>query len=161
MFPGSPAVFSTDRRYRYVLWRIWDPNLRYLAVIGLNPSTADETKDDPTVAKLQRLARKWGYGGLCMLNLFAWRDTDPKKMKQAQSPTGQENDFWILQCIRDLRCGMILAAWGAHGTHHGRARAVQDLLRGFPVYALEVTKGGQPGHPLYLREDKEPFLFTF
>lgn len=58
------ATFSKDRLYRYQLWRIWDESKPYMNVIGLNPSTADETKDDPTIRRCLGFAKAWGYGAL-------------------------------------------------------------------------------------------------
>lgn len=157
--PGQPAVFSEpDRLYRYVLWREWDLGLPYMAVIGLNPSTADEVKNDPTVAKCVRLAKRWNLGALCMLNLFAWRDTDPDKMKAQDQPIGQDNDRWLIECCRGA--GLILAAWGNHGQHRGRSGAVRSMLQGqgLTLHALKLNSTMEPQHPLYVREDTQPFV---
>ncbi len=150
------AVFSPCRRWRYELWRQWDGKLPFCMFIGLNPSTADENLDDPTVRRCIRYARDWGYGALCMTNIFAWRDTDPKKMKAQTFPIGKENDNTL--SYRAGQAGIVIAAWGTHGAHLGRHRAVMDLLP--QLHALKVTKDGFPNHPLYLPLDAKPILFS-
>lgn len=157
--------FSPDRLYRYTLWREWGvgtlPLLEaaarkapdsYLMVIGLNPSTADETQDDPTIRRCIGYAKRWGFGALCMTNIFAWRETDPEKMKRQQDPIGPENDDWIVRCAADA--GMILAAWGKHGSHMGRATAVRKILPS--AYCLKINQDGSPVHPLYQPSDAKP-----
>lgn len=120
--------------------------------VGLNPSTADETQDDPTIRRCIAFAKSWGYAGLCMTNLFAFRATDPKDMMVAADPVGPENDGYLLALAGDT--GVIVAAWGANGTHLGRDADVCKLL---PVlHCLALTKDGHPGHPLYLRKTLTP-----
>lgn len=162
------TIFSPDRVYRYTLWREWaledllgDCSAltrahQYLMVIGLNPSTADETKNDPTIRKCIGFAKRWGYGALCMTNLFAWRDTDPAKMKAQPEPVGPENDSWLANCA--FNAGRVLAAWGKHDAHRGRAEAVQEMLWFTSVYCLRKNKDGSPEHPLYVPYETEPTL---
>lgn len=140
------AVFSPDRVYRYELRRTWGEG-GVVAFIGLNPSTADETLDDPTIRRCIGFAKRWGYGHLVMLNLFAFRATDPREMKAAIHPIGPENDKHIVQVAR--RADLVVCAWGVHGSYQGRD---QDVLNILPVHpqALGVTKDGYPKHPLYL-----------
>lgn len=166
--------FSPCRKYRYTLWREFypilaiDPPLRpllgneahnYLMVIGLNPSTADETKNDPTIRRCMDFAKRWGYGALCMTNLFAYRDTNPESMKQEFDPVGPENDKWILDCAHGA--GMILAAWGKHGIHNDRATEVVNFLEEhmYSLRALQLNKDGTPRHPLYVSRGTKPVLF--
>ena len=87
-YPARPrhAVFSPCRTYRYALSRVWAADKPYALFIGLNPSTADETLDDPTIRRCIDFAKRWGYGGLVMANLFAYRATDPAVMKRAAEP---------------------------------------------------------------------------
>jgi len=87
----SGATFSTDRVYRYALWRVWDAALPSFVVIGLNPSTADETENDPTIRRCIGFAKREGCGGLVMLNLFAVRATDPRVMMAHPEPIGPDN----------------------------------------------------------------------
>lgn len=160
--PGYPCAFSDDRRYRYVLWRHWGETAhpRYLMVIGLNPSTADETQDDPTIRRCIGYAKAWGFDALCMTNLFAFRATDPAVMKAEEWPAGIEANRWLHCCARNA--GLVLAAWGVHGTHRDRARRVVELFDnwGFPLHALGTTKDGHPRHPLYMPKTAVPQPYT-
>lgn len=114
--------------------------------IGLNPSTADEINDDPTIRRCVAFAKAWGYAGLCMANLFAYRATNPRDMKVAADPVGPDNDAHL--CRLGQRAGVIVAAWGVNGMHKGRAAQVRKLLPA--LHCLALTKDGHPGHPLYL-----------
>lgn len=150
------AAFSGDRVYRYALWREWgnsDTQNGELAVfIGLNPSTADETVDDPTIRRCIGYARDWGYSGLCMLNLFAYRATDPKVMKRAVDPVGADNNRWIAEITSQSK--LVVAAWGAHGVYGCRDVIVKGMVKGLTY--LRLTKDGHPSHPLYLPKDLKP-----
>lgn len=149
--PLRVAVFSADPllSYRYLLTRMWDYQRPPLAVIGLNPSTATEVTDDPTIRRLGNFARDNAYGGLLMLNLFAYRATDPREMKRATDPIGSLNDEAIAAC-----CGTYdtLCAWGVHGHHLDRDRRVTEHLRDLRtrLLCLGRTSSGAPKHPLYL-----------
>jgi hypothetical protein len=169
------AVLSDDGRYRYVLRRTWDENLPPVLFVGLNPSTADAEKDDPTIRRCVRFARDWGYGGLLMGNLFAFRATRPQDLpnlytdpptnpvgefvpERSWQPYGRTesvNDEWLRQMATEA--GIIVAAWGATPLPLGwgnRATAVhRDLDH---VHALGLTKDGHPRHPLYVRADAHP-----
>jgi hypothetical protein len=152
------AVFSPDRLYRYVLTRIWDPTVVPAMFVGLNPSTADETKDDPTIRRCMRFARDWGYGGLLMGNLYGLRSTHPCGLytDDDSSPVDDvdgRNDGWLTQMSGDA--GIVVAAWGAT-THPipGRACRVAEAVG--EMLCLGVTKDGHPRHPLYVRADMRP-----
>ena len=152
---GSPfcsAVLSSCGQYRYELWRRWSEGPHVLFIM-LNPSTADATKDDATIRKCVAYAKRWGFGALCVGNLFAFRATDPRDMRAATDPIGPENDATLQRLASEA--GVIVAAWGAHGTHLGRDKAVSKMLP--TINALHVTKDGLPGHPLYLKNDAKPF----
>lgn len=122
----------------------------------LNPSTADEQKLDPTLRRCRSFSKAWGVGGMLIVNLFAFRSTDPAVLRKIHDPRGADND----RHIRDAHFGShkTIVAWGAHGDMHDRAREVKDLLwlgdvAGEPksVYHLGgLTKAGHPRHPLYL-----------
>lgn len=146
------AVFSPCRRYRYELWREWDTSLGYAMFVGLNPSTADETNDDPTVRRCIRFARDWGYGAMCMTNAFAFRATDPRVMKREPSPVGPENNHRLRYLASGA--GVVVAAWGTHGVHLGQADFLRLHLPG--LHILRLTKDGHPAHPLYLPADLTP-----
>jgi hypothetical protein len=143
------AIFSPCRTYRYELWRIWDETRPYIMFVGLNPSTADETKDDPTVRRCIGYARMWGAGALCMTNIFAYRATDPEVMKRWGEPVGPLNN----STLKRLAAGAVtvVAAWGSHGSHRCQGSIVRDMIPN--LYCLGVTKSGHPLHPLYLRKD--------
>ncbi|WP_434089542.1 DUF1643 domain-containing protein [Neopusillimonas aromaticivorans] len=152
----SSAAFSPCRTYRYSLWRRWgDESLGYVMFIGLNPSTADEVDDDPTIRRCIGYARDWGYGGLVMTNLFAYRATNPADMRAVAEPVGPDNDQHLLNFARDAK--IVVAAWGNNGAHLGRDKSVSNLIPS--LHVLKVTAAGQPGHPLYLSKALRPQLW--
>lgn len=151
---SSTAVFSPCRRYRYSLFRQWSmAHGGFAAFIGLNPSTADETNDDPTIRRCVGFAKAWGFDALVMLNLFAFRATDPDEMRRADDPVGPENDEWIAKSVNGA--GIIVAAWGTHGAFRpARVKAVRALVP--TLYHLGLSKDGHPKHPLYLKASTVP-----
>lgn len=153
---NSGAEFSKCRTWRYALWRQWDWQgyANQVMFIGLNPSTADETEDDPTIRRCIRFAKDWGYGGLIMMNAFAFRATDPNVMKAAADPVGPGNDEAL--AYRRTQAGMIVAAWGVHCPPE-REKRIRQVI-GNAVHCLGKTKDGKPRHPLYLRADTQPQL---
>lgn len=153
------AELSECERYRYVLWRQWhwDELGQHCMFIGLNPSTADALKDDPTLRRCIRFARAWGCAGLYMLNLYAFRATNPADMVSAADPRGSCN-LRTFEHYRN-RCGLIVAAWGSLAVRYRpRVRwastitAVQAVLDK-PMHCLGCTADGSPRHPLYVRGD--------
>ena len=156
----STAVYSECARYRYALSRVWDPAGEKALFVMLNPSTATEVQNDPTVERCERRARTLGFGGFRVTNIFAWRDTDPRKMRAAPDPVGPDNDAAI-------RAGAdwadrVICAWGSHGAHLDRGAAVEALLRatGAPLEHLGLTKHGHPRHPLYIAYTRMPEPWT-
>jgi len=147
------ATFSQDRNYRYSLWRRWEHNAPYVLFVGLNPSTANENEDDPTIRRCKRFAADWGFGAIYMANLFALRATDPKDMLAHDKPEGVDNDKTLQKLARGA--GVIVCAWGAHGGHKGRDEYVARLLEAYELKCLGVTKAGKPRHPLYIKADKQ------
>lgn len=151
------TVFSGDRVYRYTLWRSWgDPNCPFAMFVGLNPSTADETHDDPTVRRCIRFAKDWAYGAMCMTNIFAFRATYPKDVRIEGNPIGPNNDQWLIKCASRAR--IVIACWGTHGSYLNRGRSVLRILP--PMSCLGITKEGYPRHPLYIRASMKPVPFT-
>lgn len=149
------TVFSVLRQFRYTLWRTWDEhNPTFMQVIGLNPSTADEMQDDPTVRRCIGYAKRWGYGALCMTNLFAYRSTDPAALYTKLDPVGFMNDHYLMTVAREA--SLILAGWGTHGNYQSRGQEVTTLMETRPLVCLGVNKDGTPKHPLYLRSDAMP-----
>ncbi len=156
----STAVYSNCERYRYSLTRVWDAGGRKVHFVMLNPSTATEVQNDPTVERCERRARALGYGAFRVTNIFAWRDTDPRKMRAAPDPTGPDNDTAILDgtdWAADTIC-----AWGTHGEHLSRGPQVEALLRATnaPLFHLGLSKAGHPKHPLYIAYTQQPALWT-
>ena len=149
-FAINNASFSPDRKYRYALWRIWD-NLPKIMFVGLNPSTANETMNDPTIRRCISFAKDWGYGGIYMCNLFAYISTDPKAVIAQPDPIGPDNDR-VLKLI-NKNCKVTVAAWGAFSIAHQRSKEVFELLP--PLMCLGITKNGYPKHPLYLSKNTQ------
>lgn len=152
------AQLSDCRKYRYALWRTWqgggrhgDPAEHHVMFIGLNPSTADETQDDPTIIRCIGFAKRWGFDGIYMLNLFAYRATSPKDLMKAEDPVGPENNSFL--SMYHEPAGLNIACWGAHGVFMKRDQAVIELLGRENLSCLGITNGGQPKHPLYLKLD--------
>ncbi|MEP5760811.1 MAG: DUF1643 domain-containing protein [Litoreibacter sp.] len=155
----SVAHYSDCERYRYDLTRVWDPKGRKVAFVMLNPSTATEIQNDPTVERCERRARALGFGAFRVCNIFAWRDTDPKKMRRASKPIGDANDQAIQEAC--TWADTIVAAWGTHGEHLTRGPAVESLMRatGRPLYHLGLSKAGHPKHPLYISYATQPTVW--
>jgi hypothetical protein len=143
----SEACYSDCEAYRYSLTRTWCPEAPRMVFLMLNPSTADAFRNDPTVERCERRARSQGFGALRVVNLFAWRATDPAALKRAAAPIGPENDAAISDAAQ--WGNLLLAAWGVHGAQMGRGPAVVASLRarGFALHHLGCTK---EGHPLYV-----------
>lgn len=150
------VLASPCGRYRHALTETWDPAGPRLLWIMLNPSTADERRDDPTVARCGRRARALGFGAMRIVNLFALRATRPPALRRAADPEGPMADRAIAEGA--LWADAILCAWGVHGAHRGRGPAVEARLRaaGHPLLVLGLTRDGHPRHPLYLRADIAP-----
>lgn len=151
--------FSPDRVYRYTLTRVWGGPILFdasppLVVCMLNPSTADETQLDPTITRVCTRARAAGLPGVVVLNLFALRSTDPRHMLAAVDPVGPDNDRWLREVLdaAHREHATIVAAWGNHGAHRGRAwDVVESMAQTAPRWhAWGLTFSGQPRHPLYL-----------
>lgn len=144
------ARFSVCGKYRYLLWRDWDVTKPALTFVMLNPSTADEVKNDPTVERCQRRAIAGGYGRLQVANIFALRSTDPGALYADKDPIGPDNDDAIRNAVKAH--GTVICAWGRHGNLYGRGSKVLELLRDafvMPHY-LVLNKDGTPKHPLYV-----------
>lgn len=157
---ASVAIYSDCERYRYALTRVWDMAGRRAHFVMLNPSTATEVQNDPTVERCERRARALGFGSFRVTNIFAWRDTDPRAMRAAMDPVGPENDAAILAgCAWADR---IVCAWGTHGAHLMRGPYVEELLRrnGYDLYNLGLSKAGHPRHPLYIGYDVQPVIWA-
>ncbi len=151
------AIFSPDRLYRYELIRIWDVTKRIAIFICLNPSTADETVDDPTLTRCIGYAMDWGYGGVVMLNIFACRATKQNDMMRKEYPIGPRNDE-ILKRYLDMDFTLYLAGWGDGGRHLNRGVEVANIFKD-KLRCLNVNESGHPTHPLYLKKDLKPIPY--
>ncbi|HKL50356.1 MAG TPA: DUF1643 domain-containing protein [Wenzhouxiangellaceae bacterium] len=149
----SGAHFSRCRRYRYALSRAWDADLPVVLMIGLNPSTADASKNDPTIRRCIGFANDWGFGGVWVLNLFAFRATYPSDLKAAADPVGPRNDEWIRRVARKV--DRVVAVWGNDGGFMERSRRVRGML-GARFEVIRLNAGGEPAHPLYLPKGLKP-----
>lgn len=152
--PPRPAMnmgadISPDGMYRYRLWRLWGQG-PLLGFIGLNPSTADAQIDDPTIRKCVGFARRAGFGGIEVCNLFAFRSRWPRALGEAADPVGPDNDSFLLAMAG--RVAACVACWGNHGGLWGRDAVVEALLlsRRIQLKCLAVTAKGKPSHPLML-----------
>jgi hypothetical protein len=159
----SWAEYSPCEAWRYSLTRVWDPKGGRALFVLLNPSTATEVQNDPTVERCERRARALGFGAFRVCNIFAFRATDPRVMRAAADPVGPLNDAAILAgagWAGDR--GRIICAWGTHGAHLDRGPAVATLLRatGRPLFHLGLSKAGHPKHPLYIGYDRQPQVWT-
>jgi len=143
------AVVDHTGAYRYALWRQWgDGDRPRLGIVMLNPSRADAFVNDPTIRRCITLAQSWGYAGLEVVNLFAYRTAHPRDLRRVADPVGAHNDRYLTSLSH--RCDRILLAWGNGGTFQGRDRQVRSLFPPELLDCLGLTRAGQPRHPLYL-----------
>lgn len=156
--PGALSEAVIVGPYRYLLRRVWGPEGDLLTFVMLNPSTADAQTDDPTIRRCIGFAKREGCGGINVLNLYAYRCTDPAQLPRAPDPVGPENDEYLRRLaefrgIVERPPANIVVAWG---TLAGQMRIAQfiTIMDGTPLRCLGVTKGGQPRHPLYVRSDQ-------
>jgi hypothetical protein len=149
----SVAIYSDDLRFRYSLTRIWGDGPK-ISFVMLNPSTATEVQNDPTVERCERRARAMGYGAFRVVNIFGFRATDPRDMRAAIDPIGPDNDAAIMAAAG--WADMVLCAWGTHGAHLARGTLVAQMLADYDLHHLGLTQAGDPKHPLYISYVKQP-----
>jgi hypothetical protein len=155
----SSADMSPCGLYRYRLSRRWGGGAPML-FIGLNPSTANAEQDDPTIRRMVGFAKRDGLGAIEVVNLFAFRSTDPAKLDDVADPVGPDNDDTILRAARGA--AVVVAAWGAHRLVHFRSQVVLRLIAEYNVQCLGTTKnGGYPRHPLYVAATEQLQRFGF
>lgn len=150
---GRGALLSDDGKYRYRLWRLWDDLAPVMVWVMLNPSTADADVDDQTIRKCTGFAKAHHFGGIIVVNLFAWRATNPKELPHVADPVGPENDKHILwACTAPLMLAVV-AGWGSNRFALTRALRVKQLIQSSArrdIKCFRKTVGGRPWHPLYL-----------
>jgi len=158
---GKGAVLDPTGRYRFQLWRLWGAGQR-IGWIGLNPSVADASKDDPTIRRMVRFARDWGYDGITVVNLFPLRATDPRQLQEHALPEDvrRANLEHILAAA--AQCPMLIAAWGVRGGLDQTDTVTRMRLReaGRGLWCLRKTKAGHPEHPLYVPANTKPQVFA-
>lgn len=154
---SSEAVISDDQKYRYYLSRKWSEEGKVIAFIGLNPSTADAERDDPTIRRCINFAKSWGGSKLVMGNLYAYRSTNPNILNSVDDPIGVDNDAWLARIISESQ--IVIAAWGVLGKIHGRDIQILNNHRANLSY-LKLTKEGYPAHPLYLSSTLTPIKYV-
>lgn len=152
----SGATFSGDRVYRYQLWRTWDPQKDSVAFIMLNPSTADEKENDPTIKRCIQYAKDWGYGSLIVGNIFALVSSDPEKLlidSLGYDPIGPDNNAYLSAI--SMEADKTIIAWGNYGKLMNRGEQVLRLLL-HPHYLRLNKITNEPSHPLYLPRNLKP-----
>lgn len=156
----SEGIYSTCERFRYALTRTWDPCGRRLVYVMLNPSTATEQANDPTIERCERRAGLLGFGAFKVVNLFALRETSPNRLMKACSPEGSENFRVVSSAL--AWADDVICAWGVHGTHRRQDRKFLKLVSdcGKPLRVLGLTKEGHPRHPLYVPYSVQPVVWT-
>lgn len=156
------AIISPNGQYRYTLTRPISQAVRWvrpMLFIMLNPSTADATLDDPTIRRCRWFASREGCTKLTVVNLFAYRATDPGKLITAADPIGPDNLYHLGQQIEAHKLGIVVAAWGSHPAK-SRFHLNDYFLDRGPIWCLGKTKNGDPKHPLYLKKDTPLEIFV-
>lgn len=152
------AEISECGTYRYTLDRTWDAACKGLVFVMLNPSTADAELDDPTIRRCISFAKRENYGAIRVVNLFAFRATDPAELAKADCAVGPLNEKRLFECIKWAAEGhtQIVCAWGAHPFIGNKANGFRAVARvnNATLYCLGRTKDGHPRHPLYVRGDQ-------
>ena len=168
-FEEKSAVISVEGKYRYELRRQLSDSKKTCTFIMLNPSTADAENDDPTIRRCIAFAKRVGAGQLIVVNLFAYRATEPKAMLSKLWSEGRLNNAYIMRAAREAQGdhltaeegGFVICAWGAHGGHRDRDIEVCTMLTDDGMFpdCIGVTKDGFPRHPLYVKGDAEIFCY--
>ena len=148
------AIISQDNKYRYQLSRIWDEEKPKVLFIMLNPSTADADRDDPTIRRVMKFAHDWGYGGVFVGNLYAFRSTDPKALRKVENPIVDEDNIQHIQSLIGLT-KRVIYAWG---NKRKEPQWLRDLVDA--PYYIDISIKGIPKHPLYLKGELQPKLYV-
>jgi hypothetical protein len=158
----NDAQFSLCNRYRYWLRRDlvpWEVNPLKIVWLMLNPSTADCTVNDPTIKQCMAFSTLWGYHCMDVVNVYAWRATDPRALRHASDSIGPANDNWIHSTVYDAT--LVMCAWGAHKIPPERLATLRHILAGKTLACLGTTKSGMPWHPLYRPHHLGPTTWSF
>lgn len=158
------AIISDCGHYRYELRRTW-ANAPYVVWVMFNPSTADAAQDDPTIRRCVGFSNTWGYGGIVVVNLFAYRTKSQKELLNfIGDPIGPDNEAYLRRIFEWAAPGggPVICAWGAHGKHRHRDWCVYHMMLNLEVAPLclpRKRKPNKPNHPLYLPGDLKPAPF--
>ena len=149
---NKTALLSDDNIYRYQLSRIWDEEKPKILFIMLNPSTADEFVEDPTIRRVVNYAKDWGYGGVYVGNIYSFRSTYPKGLKCIADPIGPENINHIQTLISLV--DKVIYAWGNEEKEPDWLKKIVET-----PYCIEISKKSIPKHPLYLKKCLIPQIY--
>lgn len=152
--PILHIAFSDDKLYRYSFQCVWGAGEKSIMFVGLNPSMSEGL--NPTLTRCINFAKQWGYDSCYILNLFAYRAKTPALLRQTSAPIGEDNDKWLLETAQKV--DKIIFAWGTHGDFLNRDAEVIALLP--EAFCLETTKNGFPKHPLYVKSNIQPSIFS-
>lgn len=155
----SEAGISSNKKYRWWLFRCWAAEKPLVIWIMMNPSTADHTKNDPTIGKVIRYSKKWGYGAVLVLNIYAFRTSRPENLPRVMSEAvGKSNDWWIrtIFAFAARKKIPVVCAWGVkHKERGAKVRVIADEA-GLRLMCLELALNAEPKHPRFLSEDLRP-----
>lgn len=156
--PHSSAQISDCGKYRYLLRRTWNPKLPLCGFLMLNPSTADAMADDPTIRKCNTFAKYWGYGGIIVANVFAWRSTDPDALEEVGDPLGPLNHLAIQEMAEQAE--IVLCGWGSTRLVHSKVLWLKSVIADPQrLRCLAMNLDGNPKHPLYVAGSTMPQVY--
>lgn len=159
-------IMGKNDEYRYKLHRCWYAPGPTLLFIMLNPSTADGHDDDPTIRRCRNFAKAWGFGGIKIGNLMAYRTSRPSELLDVRDPVGPENAGMLREMA--ISATTIVCAWGGISKGKGGKPIVADPLHYLmhecgidpgKLWALAINKDGSPQHPLYVSADTELIMY--
>lgn len=150
------ASISEDLKYRYMLSRIWNKDKKIIMFVWLNPSIADDKINDPTITRCINFTKDWWYWGFYMTNLFAYRATEPKNMKNSESPIWIENDFYIEKYYNKV--DLVVCMWWNNWNFKNRSKEFTNKFK-WKLHYLELNKSWEPKHLLYSKSELRPKLY--
>lgn len=156
------ANISPCGKYRYSLSRTWDESKAKVLFIGLNPSKADATKDDPTIWKLIKYCQSWGYGGFTIVNLFAYRSTNPDALLNKPLPLVLGPDNKTHLSVHIAEATLVVVMWGNNAyriSPNYTEEWVNKLRKMEKAKCFKINRDGSPAHPLYLPGKIKPIKF--
>lgn len=150
------AIISKDGVYRYLLTRTWDEPWNIVCWVMLNPSTADADQDDRTIRRCIGFSKRLGHTSMRVVNLFAYRATDPDELGPAKDPVGPENARIVGEAVGNAQ-RVIVAFGGLSNKMWAKAKPIVNVIKkeAKSLECLGKTKSGAPRHPLYLPGDRK------